>query len=353
MTNGSTGEVIGLDLSDQEGTYVVLSEAGQVVRDGKVKLTPAGLEKFFGGREPCLVALEVGTHSPWVSRALALLGYEVIVANPRQIRLIYRGGKKNDRLDAENLARLARVDPALLKPIKHRGEEAQADLSLVRARKGLVEVRTSLINRARGMVKGFGGRIPGCSAASFARKARPYVPEQLKKSVEHLLNMIAELTKEIGDCDKEIKELARTRYPETAILRQVGGVGPQGSLTYVLTLEEPQRFRRSREVGGYLGLVSRQGQSGEQKPQLHITKTGDVLLRTLMVQSAQYILGRHGPDTDLRRWGLKLAGSGNKTAKKKAIVAVARKLAVLLHRLWITGEVYEPLRQARLMEEAA
>jgi transposase len=323
-----------------------------VNREGKVTLTRHALGKVFGGRTPCRIAVEVGTHSPWISRELTQLGYEVIIANPRQVKLISQSKKKNDREDAMLLAQLARIDPRLLRPVQHRGEQAQADLAMLRARGVLLQSRTRLINSVRGMVKATGLRLPKCSAESFATQAQPHMPRELVPALMPLLETIADLTARLKAMRQELESMARERYPETALLRQVAGVGLICSLTYALTLEEPQRFQRSRAVGAYVGLVVRQRQSGEQQPQLHITKSGDVALRGVLVQSAQYILGRYGPDTDLRRWGLKLAGEGNKSRRKKAVIAVARKLAVLLHHLWSTGEVYEPLRRAQLSTAA-
>ena len=353
MTNGSSlDETIGLDLSDRTGLFVVIDAAGQVVREGKVTLTLEGVGKVFGARQPCRIAIEVGTHSPWLSRELERLGYEVIVANARQVGLIARGQKKTDRVDAETLARAARFDPQLLKPIRHRGERAQAGLAMLRARKALVESRTRLVISARGMAKAVGGRLPRCSADSFAAKVRDHVPQLLKAAIEPMLAAVAQLTQQIKAMTRDLKQLAQERYPETALLSQVHGVGLICSLTYVLTLEEPARFKRSRQAGAYLGLTARQHESGEQKPQLHITKSGDIYLRSVLVQSAQHILGPFGPDSDLRRWGLQLAGTGSKMRKNKAVIAVARKLSVLLHRLWLTGEVYEPLRQQRLLATA-
>lgn len=354
MTNGnSLDETIGLDLSDRSGLFVVIDDAGRVAREGTVALTLEGVRKVFGARQACRIAIEVGTHSPWLSRELERLGYEVIVANARQVGLIARGQKKTDRVDAETLARAARFDPQLLKPIRHRGEQAQADLALLRARKALLESRTRLVISARGMVKAVGGRLPKCSADCFAVKAKDYLPQSLRPALEPMLAAIAQLTEQVKAMTRDLRQLAKERYPETGLLTQVHGVGLICSLTYVLTLEEPARFRRSRQVGAYLGLVARERQSGEQKPQLHITKSGDVYLRSVLVQSAQHILGPYGRDSDLRRWGLKLAGTGSKMRKNKAIIAVARKLSVLLHRLWLTGEVYEPLRQERLLMAAA
>jgi transposase len=354
MTDGSSlEETIGLDLSDRSGLFVVVNEAGRVVQEGKVMLTVPHVREVFGSRQPCRIALEVGSHSPWLSRELERLGYEVIVANARQVGLIARSQKKTDRVDAETLARAARFDPQLLKPIRHRGEQAQADLALLRARRALLESRTRLVISARGMVKAVGGRLPKCDADSFARKVSEHIPQMLRAAIEPMLAAIAQLTEQVKAMTHDLKRLASERYPETQLLMQVHGVGPICSLTYVLTLEEPSRFHRSRQVGAYLGMVARERQSGDQKPQLHITKSGDVYLRSVLVQSAQHILGPYGPDSDLRRWGLRLAGEGNKMRKNKAVIAVARKLSVLLHRLWLTGEAYEPLRQERLLMAAA
>jgi len=276
------------------------------------------------------------------------------VANPRQVKLIADSPKKNDLLDAENLARLLCYDPAMLRPISHRGEAAQADLALLRSRDALVQARTRLINSARGMAKAAGGRLPSCSAESFHSKVRDHLPELLKPALEPMLPAIASLTEQIRTATRQLEKLADDRYPETRILRQPKGVGYLTSLGFVLTLEEPQRFAKSRSAGSFVGLTPRQHDSGESQPQLRITKAGDPFLRRLLVQSAQYILGPFGEDSDSRRWGLKLAGEGkNKIRRKKAVVAVARKLAVLLHRLWLTGDVYEPRRQAEPEQEAA
>jgi transposase len=296
------------------------------------------------------VVIEVGTHSPWVQRLLRELGHETITAHTQSVRLIYGGTSKNDRLDAERLARLARVDPKLLHPIQHRGGLAQADRAVLRSRHVLVECRTKLINHARGMVKSMGGRLPACSTDCFSKRVRADLPKDLKPALLPVLTAIAALTGKIRRYDQQIESLASKRYPETNVLRQVSGVGPLTALSYVLTVEDPGRFPSSRSVGAYLGLRPKISQSGEQDPELRITKAGDTDLRRLLVGSAHYILGPFGPDTDLRRWGLALAARGKKNAKKRAVVAVARKLAVLLHRLWVTAEVYEPLRHSQRRE---
>jgi transposase len=156
--------------------------------------------------------------------------------------------------------------------------------------------------------------------------------------------MIGKLSEQIRQLDREVERLCQQEYQETELLRQVKGVGPLTSLAFVLVIEDTGRFKKARAVGSYLGLCPALDESGEQSPQLRISKEGDSMLRRLLVGSAQYLLGPHGQDSDLRRWGMKLAGRGGKNAKKRAVVAVARKLAVLLYVLWRGGEVYEPLR---------
>lgn len=337
---------VGLDLGDRESRFCELDAQGAVGAEGRLRTTRAALERQFGARPRLRIVLEVGTHSPWVSRTLAALGHEVLVANPRQVRLIYAADRKSDRIDAETLARLGRLDPRLLRPIRHRGAQAQADLAQIRARDALVRARTQLINHGRGAVKAVGERLPASSAPAFAGKVAPHVPLALQPALAPVLAMTATLTTQIRTLERQLEVVATLRYPETAQLQQVAGVGLLTALCYVLTLEDPTRFRKSREVGPYLGLCPRQADSGGHQPQLRITKRGDAMLRRLLVNGAQYILGPFGPDCVLRRKGLALAARGGKNAKKRAVVAVARRLAVLLHRLWVSGAVYEPQRAA-------
>lgn len=346
-------QTIGLDLGDEESTFVILGKEGEVKETGKVTTSCPALGKRFGKIGSALIALEVGTHSAWVSRQLKQMGHEVVVANPRQLSLITRSLKKNDRNDAEMLARLARADIGLLSPIEHRGERAQEHLAVVQARARLVEARTALINHVRGTVKAHGERLPGCSAAAFARKAEAGIPQGLRAALLPLLEAIGWQSDQIRRYDREVERLSKEEYPESGALRQVVGVGALTALTYILTLEDKGRFHKSRQVGAYLGLVPRQQQSGERKPQLQITHAGDRYLRTLLVQCAHYILGPFGKDCRLRQWGLKLAGEGSGNQKKRALAAVARKLAVLLHRLWVSGEVYEPFYQGKGVALAA
>jgi transposase len=342
---------VGLDLGDKYSYIAILDQDGELIEETRLPTTKASFHQRFSMLPPCRVAMEVGSHSRWASHLLNDLGHDVLVANARKLRAIYHNPRKGDRVDAEILARLARLDPELLSPIHHRSPQAQADLAVLRSRDAIVRCRTLLINHARDIVKASGSRLPSCTADSFAHKVAPDIPEPLRPALDPVLDTIASLTKQIKSYDRKNEELCSECYPETRLLRAISGVGPLTSLAFILTLENPDRFQRSREVGPAIGLVPRRDQSGDQDPQLRITKTGDAYLRRLLVSSAQYILGPFGPDCDLRRWGLMLAERGGKNAKKRAVVGVARKLAVLLHHLWKTGEIYDPFYLAKKYDQ--
>lgn len=348
MTKRSTAAMtVGLDLGDRFSSACVLDTgSGELLQEWRLRTTRAALARRFAGQPAMRIALEVGTHSPWISRLLASWGHEVLIANPRKVRLISHGRRKSDRFDGRTLARLARLDPELLAPVCHRSAACQRDLALLRARAALVRSRTLLVNHLRGAVKSAGERLPSCSAESLARQAEGAVPDALRPALAPILAVLSELSEQIRGYERQLEALAE-RHLHSAPLRQIAGVGTLTSLAFVLTLEDPARFADSRKVGAYLGLTPGIRQSGERDPQLGISKQGDPFVRQLLVQSAHYILGPFGPDCDLRRHGLKIAARGGKAAKKRAAVAVARKLAVVLHRLWLTQQRYEPLRGER------
>jgi transposase len=344
--------VVGLDVGDRQSHYCVLDLEGGVVAEGVVKTTEAGLRVLFEGKGRMRIALEAGTHSPWISRLLLALGHEVLVANPRKLRLIAESDAKHDRADAHILARLAHVGPVLLSPIHTRSAQTQIDLTLIRAREVAVQTRTKIVNAVRGLVKSTGHRLPASPTLTFARKATAACPETLQPALWPLIRLVQTLTDEIAGYDQLVVAKARA-YPETEAIQTIHGVGALTAVAFVLVLNNDRaRFRRSRDVGCYLGLKPKQRDSGMRSPQLGITKAGDPLIRRLATQSAQYILGPFGRDSALRRWGLALASHGGKNAKKRAVVAVARKLVVLMHRIWITQEAYDPMRGVHVQPAA-
>ena len=340
--------VIGIDLGDRYSYLHELDMAtGETLSQTRIFTNPATFRDHFNTVQNARVALEVGTHSPWSSHLLEELGHEVVVANPRTLALIHSSNRKRDELDAEKLARLARLDPKLMSPIRHRSMQVQADRARLKAREALVRTRTQLITHVRCLVKAFGVTLPSCASTCFHKRALEHLPESLKPAVKPVLESLKVISRQVYEMNKDLNKLAKEHYPETFKLRQVVGVGPILSLAFVLTLENPKRFGTGRDVGAYLGLIPKQRQSGDSDPGLGISKQGDKMLRGLLVQGAQYQLGRFGPDCDLKRFGLKIAESGGRHGKKRAVIAVARKLSVLLHRLWMTGEVYDPFYNSR------
>jgi transposase len=337
---------IGIDIGDRWSHYCILDEEGEAVEEGRFRTTATSVGRQFQDVPAARIAIEAGTHSIWISEQLARYGHEVIVANVTELHAIVRNVRKTDQVDAEKLARYARLDPRILRPITHRSVEAQQELTVVRARDVLVRLRTAAVNAVRGLVKPCGVRLPSSSTSCFGKRSRAVLSGALLRALSPLLEQIEQLSEQIKQYDQTILEMSRVSHPETQALQTVHGVGPVTALTYVLTLDDPHRFERSRDVGCYLGLRPRRDQSGSRDPQLGITKAGNVYLRKLLVECANYILGPRGQDSALRRWGLQLAGKGGKNARKRAIVAVARKLAVLLHRLWITQSPYVPFYKA-------
>ena len=347
-SSNSVGTVaIGLDVGDRKIDCCVVDARGEVVERSEIPNKPEALRARFQGTHPTRIALEAGTHSLWMADLLKGFGHEVLMANPRKLRGLYENPKKSDRVDAEYLARVARLDPKLLGPVEPRNMKTQQDLAVIRSRDQLVQTRTQLVVHVRSMVKMMGGRIPSSiGTESFGMKAAEHVPESLRPALGPILEMIRTLTQQIHAYEAWVKE-AVERYPQTKPLQQISGVGPLTSLAFALTVGDPLRFAKSRDVAAYFGLVPKRDQSGGNDPELRITKAGNSYVRRLLVGSAHFILGPFGPDTDLRRFGTKLAKRGDKTAKKKAVVAVARKLAVLLHRLWVTQAPYIELKDVK------
>lgn len=350
-TRSTSPVTIGLDTGDRTIHYCAL-EAREVCGRGVCPTTREGLDEALAKWPGARVVLEAGSQSAWMARHLRSRGFDVHVVDPRRVQLISKDPRKTDRRDAELLARLESGMPELLGRVYHRGEQAQADLALIRARDQLVRVRTSLVQCVRGLTKSFGLRLPSATTSAFGKRVRELVPAALLPAVEVVLAQVDALTVSIRELDRRVARVAKERYPEVARLQQVHGIGPVTAAAFVLTIEEPTRFDDSRRVGSWIGLCPRIHASGDSNPELGISKSGDGYLRRLLVQCAQYVLGHFGKDSELRRFGLRLAARGGRAAKKKAVTAVARKLAVLLHRLWRGGLTYDPFhntnRQAAL-----
>lgn len=346
MTQTSTGgaeRTIGLDLGDRWSEYVALDADGQRVGAGRVRSTAEGFAQLSAQHAGAFVVMETGTHSPWAARQFEEAGHPVVVANSSELALVTSNVRKSDRRDAEILARLGRADAELLHPVAQRQPETQQRLAKLRARRSMVRARAEMINSVRGTAKSLGTRTASCSTDSFHVRALAGTSPELRDAVKFEIASIAALTAQILLAEAELEAIAAS-MPAVAAMRQVPGVGLLIALTFALTIEDPARFARRRDAAAYFGLAPGRRQSGERDPKMGITKRGNAEARSLLVQGAHYILGAHGPDCALRRWGLELERT---KGKRKAIVATARKLAVLMLALWATGEVYDPMRGAR------
>ncbi len=350
MKQYNTELTIGMDLGNKKHEICILDTiSGNITEVFSVLNDINSIENYFGEfstPSKVKIAIEAGTHSPWIYHLLRDMGFTVLVGNPRKLRAIWQTDYKSDKRDAEMLARIARFDTKLLHPIKHRNMEAHKDLNIIKCRDGLVGCRTNLVNTVRGLLKSQGISVPSSSTDAFAKKVLSVLPKELSPIFKDLISTIEVLTTKIKRFDKRINKICEKKYPEAIHLQQIKGVGPITSLAFILTLEEHSRFAKSRDVGAFLGLVPKKDQSGEIDKQLSITKSGNCYMRSILVSASHYILGPFGEDCDLRRYGLRIAERGGKATKRKAVVAVARKLAVLMHSLWKSGEIYDPLRNS-------
>ena len=351
-TKSTFPRTIGMDLGNRSTSYCIVDSSGDHIREAELKTTTESMGEFLSSEPPSRVVIEASGPSRWVAELAAKHGHKVIVANPREFKLICASHRKTDRNDARILADFGQFRPQLLRPIKLRGLKCQLARGILISRSHAVGQRTVLINLIRAQVRNLGESLSDCSARVFHKTALARIPVALRPTVEPLFSVLNSITEAIATYDEEIKRMCEEDFKETATLLQVNGVGPNTALAFVATIEDPSRFPKSRDVGAYVGLVSKSRSSGSKDPQLRISKRGDKTLRRLLVTAATYICGPRSSDSDLKRFGKRLQDRGGQTARAKARIAVARKLSVLLHRLLITGEVYEPLRNSGQAEAA-
>jgi transposase len=337
------GGVAGVDIGDKRSYVRLVGLDGELLEEIKIPTRPAAIEKYFRSWPRLRVVLETGGHTNWIRRLIAELGHEVFVADARQLQLISQSYAKNDRNDAYWLAELGRTNTDLLAPVEPRGQQVEQHRSWLQGRETLVGARTKLINSLRGIAKSHGIRFGPCGMTKWAAAVEEQCPAVLQTILKPMARIIAALTQEINELDRRLEKLGKEQYRVTQLLRTVDGVGPLTSLAFVLELNnDVGRVKRSRQMGAVVGCRPKQRDSGESSPELGITKAGNPMLRRLLVQCSQRILGPFGVDSDLRRWGLQLAARGKKRAKRRAVVAAARKLAVLLHAMWRKNEAWKP-----------
>jgi transposase len=283
------------------------------------------------------VVMEAGGSSQWVSRLIEGCGHEVVVCAPRRVRLIAESTLKSDEIDAEVLARLGRIDHGFLGRVTHRSEEAQQQRANLTVRSALVGSRARWINTVRGILRGFGYRVPGGRSKSFHdRCAKVALPEELRAAIQPLLSQLEMVSEEIERLEEELETIA-AKLPIVQHLREIHGVGLLTALYFVLSVDDPERFRRSRDVAAFFGLRPCLRGSGDVKYYGKITKEGDPEMRRLLVQAAHAMMNTRKP-CRLQQWAFEVE---RRRGKGKALTALARKIAVLMHRLWITGEAFE------------
>lgn len=334
---------IGIDLGDRKHAVCVLNDEGVAESQETIGNTRTELIELSSRYPGAVIVVETSSHSPWISRLFEARGHLVHVANSRKVSYISRSNNKHDRDDAQCLARLGRVDPSLLHPVKHRSEECQRDLIRIKVRDALVRARVNLMNSVRFLLKGLGVRVPSSVKATvFVRETRECVAAEYLSLVDGLLISIDALNERIKKEDKDLAQITESKYPQARNLESIPGVGPLTALCFVLVVADEKRFRKARDVGPVLGLVPRRDQSGESDKQLPITKAGNGQLRCLLVNCAHYIMGPFGPPSRLRAGALRIAERGGKNAKKRAVVACARKLAVTMMAMWQQNTPYVP-----------
>src|SRR2546427_8881697 len=323
---GTRRRYVGIDLGDKKSRVCILDERGEIVSQEWVVTTPEAFFKRFRGEARMDITMEVGTHSRWASDLLGRCGHKVVVADPRQLGLITKNDAKSDKRDARTLAQLLRADPRLLSPIEHRAEELQMDLTVIRMRDSLIETRTRLVTSVRGVVKATGGRLPRGETSSFPQQVGNLIPEPLRPAVGPVLEVIDRWNEAVYEYDCLLEHWAETRYEESRRLIQVKGVGTLTALTFLLTVGDKERFSRTRDIGPFVGLRPRLGQSGDNEPELRITKAGDGLLRKTLVEWAEDMVGPFGQDSDLRRVGGRLieGGHGRKGGRQRVVVGSGR-----------------------------
>ena len=333
---------VGLDLASKISTYHVLDASGETVCTGTVRTQRADLERTFAPVVPAVIAMETGSVSRVADEVLSSQGHTVVVGNPRRIAAIFSNVKKCDKVDAAMLAELVRVSPRLLSPIQHRTATAHGGLTLIRARDANVRARATQINLVRGMAKSYEFQLPSCDAENFTRVVRPLVDQtEFGQMLAPTLDVIAAQTVAIAQFDAKIKAYSDKHVPQAKQLAAIPGVGPLTAMAFALTVDDPHRFPNYRAVGAYLGLVPRRDQSGDVDKRLPITKCGDPLTRRLLVQCGQVILQERTKPTDLKRFGERLMGTVG-SRRKRAVVAVARKLAVHMWTIMRSGKDYDP-----------
>jgi transposase len=289
--------------------------------------------------------METGLCCRWISTLARAQGCRVLVGNARKLAAIWQSKQKNDRNDALLIARLARADPELFHPVELRDDEHHAMVQIIRLREQAVGTRTALVNSIRGTCKARGVFLPVCDASCFHKVAEKELEGNLARLVSPLLDTLVVLRETIREYDRMLEVYAREHFgKETDLLRTIPGCGLITACAFVAHVGNPSRFKKARSAGPNFGLTPAQEQSGESDAPKRISKAGSSQVRHLLMTAANYILREGSADTTLKRHGLRICARGGKVARRKAKVAVARKLAVTMLAMLKAGRPYEDRR---------
>lgn len=329
---------VGIDVANKASAICVIDEQGEVVRRAEVATEVYELNKTLAGLDEARVVIESCPLAEWLAEVVEAGGHEAVIIDARAARHLVSSKKKTDARDAHTLAQLART--GWYNAVHRKSREARLLRSQLQARQGLVRTRKAMDSQVRGLLRAQGLRLGRVSAGEFAERVRALAGERVPGLLPYLEPLLSLYEQALVEARRLKRELERGSRREALRrrLQSVPGVGPLVSQVYVATVDEPGRFEHAEQVADYAGLTPRVSQSGESCYRGRITKEGDQLLRWHLVEAAHVLL-THGRDCRLKRWGLALQ---RRKGAGKARVAVARKLAILLWRLWMTGERFEP-----------
>ena len=327
---------VGLDVSLKQTAVCVVDQTGKVMREGMVASDPDAIAEFVAKHAPhaARIGLETGATSTWLWTELKKKELPVICIDARHAKAALKMQiNKSDRNDAVGIARIMQC--GWYKEVRVKDLDSHAIKALLVSRALLVRMKRDLENQIRGLLKNLGLIIGRAKMTTFLARATELIADRpaLVAAVEPLLKVRAVLERQIDNLDRKVMAMAR-REPDVRRLMTVPGVGPITALCYFATIDDPSRFKQSRNVGAYLGLTTRRYASGEIDRTGRISKCGDAMLRSYLYEAANVLLTRVAKWSALKAWGMRVA---KRSSLAKAKVAVARKLAVILHRMWVNG----------------
>ncbi|MBD9529947.1 IS110 family transposase [Paracoccus sp. PAR01] len=333
-------QYVGLDVSQKETAVCVVDEYGRVIFEGRARSDPGALAAILAKKAPLAerVGFETGAMSSWLWHELKRIGLPVVCIGARHAHAVLSGRmNKSDENDARGLAELVRI--GWYREVAVKSEASQLVRALLVARSRLVAIRRDLENQVRSMLKEYGLIIPRAIAGQFRRRVIELTGDEhiLWAVLLPLLLVHDHVCSELEGLDRQIREMARTDET-TRRLMTIPCIGVVTALTFRHTIDDPSRFRSAASVGAYLGLTPRRRQSGEMDTTGHVSRWGDRLLRAYLFEAASVLLHRTKRWCALKAWGLRL---DKRNGMKKAQVAVARKLTVILHCIWVDGTSFE------------